>query len=138
MQAQVIETVAASAEAVFAHLGNFRGVTAGGPITSVDYEGDGVGMLRSIHTANGTVKERLDVHEPQALTYTYSIVNDDSPLPVLGYSATVLIKVLESDSCQVVWTGTCSPRDAEESKVVHILQGIYKNAIRGARIALTE
>ena len=55
----------------------------------MDYEGEGVGMTRSINMSNGSVVERLDVHDAENKIFTYSIINEDSVLPFCQYSATI-------------------------------------------------
>ncbi len=81
LEAKVVDTIQADIEAVWGELGNFSGIKAGPGIDSVDYEGQGEGMTRSINMSNGSVVERLDVHDSNQKVFTYSIINDDSPLP---------------------------------------------------------
>ena len=54
-EAKVVDSIKADIESVWAELGNFSGVKAGPGIESVDYEGEGVGMTRSINMSNGSV-----------------------------------------------------------------------------------
>jgi hypothetical protein len=49
----VTEDIAGPAADAFAILGNFAGVQIGGPITAVEYEGEGVGMIRTISLGTG-------------------------------------------------------------------------------------
>ena len=81
-EAKVVDSIKADIESVWAELGNFSGVKAGPGIESVDYEGEGVGMTRSINMSNGSVVERLDVHDTENKIFTYSIINEDSVLPL--------------------------------------------------------
>ena len=53
LEAKVVDTIRADVEAVWAELGNFSGIKAGPGIDSVDYEGEGEGMTRSINMSNG-------------------------------------------------------------------------------------
>ena len=46
-QAKVVETIAAEAEAVWQQLGDFAGMEPGPGIDGVDYEGEGIGMVRA-------------------------------------------------------------------------------------------
>ena len=75
------------------------------------------------------------LHDPKAMVFAYSITNDDCPLPVKGYSATVKITDKGNGTCNVNWSGTFEPKgDAvAASKVV---EGIYKGGIAGARRAV--
>lgn len=133
---QVLETIAANANDVWNILSDFGGIKVGGPIEAFEIEGEGVGAVRKITMGGGQVIERLDVHDAKALTFTYSIVNDDNPLPVTGYSATVKITADSEDACSVDWSGTFEPV-GDESAATKVVQGIYTGGIHRARAALT-
>ncbi|MEQ8859112.1 MAG: SRPBCC family protein [Pseudomonadales bacterium] len=132
----VREEVQGKAGDVWAALSDFGGIRVGGPITSFETEGEGVGMVRTIGMGGGKVVECLDRHDPDAMVFAYSIVNDDCPLPVAGYSASVAITATGDNRCEVLWTGTFEPRGASEAEAVKIVEGIYKGGIAGARKAV--
>ncbi len=135
-EAKVVKDIKAGADAVFAMLGDFKALQPGGPIESVSYEGDGVGMVRTIHMTNGAVVERLEQHDSQARSFTYAIINDDGPLPFSGYSATVNVADNGDGTCTVDWTGTFEPRGVDEATAIGVATGIYAGGIKGARLAL--
>ena len=135
-EVKVVEKINAGVDRVWAQLGNFAGIKPGPGIESVEYEGDGVGMTRAIHLANGTVVERLDHHDAETKTFSYAIINDDSPLPFSNYSATVQLRSNEDDTTTVEWAGRFDPKGVAEEKAVKFASGIYANAINGARLAL--
>lgn len=135
-EAKVVKKVAAPADEVWAILSNFASIEAGGPIEAVEYIGEGVGMVRHISMGGGTVSERLDVHDSSQRTFSYAIINDDSPLPFTNYSATVHITDDGDGSSTVDWTGTFEPRGVTEEQAINTATGIYAGAIKGARIAL--
>lgn len=134
-EAKVVKKVAASADAVWAQLSDFAGIKPGGPIEAVKYEGEGVGMLRHLTMAGAVVTERLEAHDADQRTFTYAIINEDSPLPFDNYSATVSITDDNDGSCTVDWTGTFDAR-GDEAAAISTASGIYAGAIKGARIAL--
>ncbi len=136
--AQVVKQVKAPADAVWSVLSNFSSIKAGGPIASVSYEGEGVGMLRTLGMNGGRVLERLDVHDAATRTFAYSIINDDSPLPFTGYSAVVKIKDNGDGTTTVDWTGTFSPKGVPEADAIKLATGIYAGAIKGAQVALEK
>ena len=136
IETKVVETINASLDLVWSNLGNFAGLKPGSGIESVDYKGEGVGMIRSIKLSIGTVVERLDHYDPEAKNYTYSIINEDSPLPFLNYSATVQLLKNEDNTTTVEWTGTFEPRGIEESQAKTLAYNMYSNAINGARLEL--
>ena len=135
-EAKVVKVINASADDVWAQLGNFSGIKAGGAIDSVSFEGEGVGMTRTIVMGGQPVVERLEVHDADERTFTYAIINDDSPLPFSNYSATVRIIDNGDGTSTVDWVGTFEPRGVEEADAVNMATGIYAGAIKGARIAL--
>jgi hypothetical protein len=135
-EAKVVKTIAASADAVWKQLSNFGGIQPGGAIESVSVEGEGVGMVRTLNLGTGRVVERLEEHDSANRTYTYAIINDDSPLPFSQYSATVIITDNGDGNSTVHWTGTFEPRGVDEAEAINVATGIYAGAIKGARIAL--
>ena len=135
-ETKVVEKINASLDQVWSNLGNFAGLKPGPGIESVDYKGEGVCMIRSIKLSIGTVVERLDHYDPEAKNYGYSIINEDSPLPFLNYSATVQLLKNEDNTTTVEWTGTFEPRGIEESQAKTLAYNMYTNAINGARLEL--
>ena len=135
-ETKVVEKINASLDRVWSNLGNFAGLKPGSGIESVDYKGEGVGMIRSIKLSIGTVIERLDHYDSEAKNYGYSIINEDSPLPFLNYSATVQLLKNEDNTTTVEWTGTFEPRGIEESQAKTLAYNMYTNAINGARLEL--
>lgn len=132
----VSEDIDGKAADVWAVLSDFGGIKVGGPITSFEVEGEGVGMVRTIGMGGGKVVERLDRHDARAKVFAYSIINDDCPLPVSGYSATVTITDSDDGTCHVDWTGTFEPKGASEADASKVVEGIYRGGIAGARKAV--
>jgi len=132
----VSEDIKASADAVWTSMSDFSGIKVGGPITSFETRGSGVGMVRTIGMGGGTIVERLDRHDAAARVYAYSIVNEDSVLPVSGYSATVKITDKGDGTCNVSWSGTFEPKGVPEADAVKVVEGIYRGGIARARKAL--
>jgi len=132
----VAEDLNGPASTVWTILSDFAGIKVGGPITSFEVEGEGVGMLRTIGMGGGRVVERLDRHDPAAMVFAYSIINDDCPLPVSDYAATVTITDKGDGTCHVNWTGTFQPKGAPEADAAKVVEGIYRGGIAGARKAV--
>jgi len=133
---RISEDVDGPAADVWAILSDFGGVKVGGPVTSFETEGEGVGMVRTIGMGGGQVIERLDRHDPDARVFSYRILNDDSPLPVCGYSATVQVIDKADGTSHVNWTGTFEPRGSE-AEAMKVVEGIYRNGIARARQAVS-
>ena len=134
-EAKVVKKVEASADAVWTELSDFAGIKPGGPIESVTYEGEGIGMLSNLNMGGGLVVERLEAHDADARSFTYAIINEDAPLPFANYSATVSIADDGDGTCTVDWTGTFDAK-GDEAQAINVATGIYAGAIKGARIAL--
>ena len=132
---EVKETLNASAQAVWDILGDFAGIQVGGPITSVEVEGEGVGAVRSIGMGGAKIVERLEAFDAGKMSLKYAIINDDCPLPVTNYSATIDVTDNGDDSCTVAWVGTFEPKGAAEDQASEIVRGIYAGGIAGARKA---
>ena len=92
--------------------------------------------VRTIGLANGSVVERLDRCDAEQRIFTYSITNEDCPLPVSGYSATITIADDGDGTCTVEWTGTFEPKGAPEEQAITLVKGLYTGGIEGARKAL--
>jgi len=132
----VSEDIKGKAADVWARLSDFGGIKVGGPITSFEIEGQGVGMVRTIGMGGGKVVERLDRHDAAAMVFAYSITNDDCPLPVSDYAATVSITDRGDGTCNVNWTGKFEPKGAPEADAMKVVEGIYRGGIAGARKAV--
>lgn len=134
-EAKVVETIEADIDKVWPEISNFRSIEPGAGVEAVDYEGDGVGMVRRIKTPNGTIEERLESCDDAAHEFSYAIVNDDHPLPFSDYSAVVKLED-NNGSTTVNWVGTFNSRGIEDDKAVELACGIYKNLIDQARKAV--
>ncbi|MFT7245846.1 MAG: hypothetical protein ACI82A_003217 [Candidatus Azotimanducaceae bacterium] len=132
---EVIETVNANAKAVWDILGDFGGIKVGGPITAFEIEGDGVGAVRTITMGGAHVVERLEAFDANGMSLQYAIINDDCPLPVSGYSATINVTAAGDDACTVVWVGTFDAKGAPEAQAAKVVKGIYTSSIAAARKA---
>lgn len=135
-EAKVVKNVAAAADAVFALLGDFSRLKAGGPIESVSYEGEGIGMVRTINMNGGVVIERLEHHDSNSRSFTYAILNNDSPLPFSNYRATVQVDDNGDGTSRVDWTGTFESRGVDDETAIGVATGIYAGGIKGARLEL--
>jgi len=132
---KVVEGIQAPADKVWVAISDFGDIQVGGPVTSVDVEGNGVGMVRTIGMGGGRIIERLDRHDPDDRTFSYSIINDDCPLPVSGYSSTAIVTDNGDGTATVDWTGTFEPKGGE-AEASAIVEGIYRGMIARARKAV--
>lgn len=132
----VTETIQGDAGRVWSLLSDFAGIQVGGPITSFETEGEGVGMVRTIGMGGGRIVERLDHHDAGDMAFAYSIINEDCVLPVSQYSARVKVTDQRDGSCRVDWTGTFEPKGVPEADAIQLVEGIYRGGIARARAAV--
>ncbi|MGK2871994.1 MAG: SRPBCC family protein [Alphaproteobacteria bacterium] len=131
--AKVSEDVNANADLVFAKLGDFAGIE-GELIKSKKITGSGIGCLREITLANGArVVERLDNQDPNSRTQTYSIQNDDHPLPFKAYVATLIVTPTAANQCRVDWFSNFDVKSGTEAEAITFAKGIYTGMIKSVR-----
>lgn len=134
MHVVVEETVAASADRVFAVLGDFAGLEKSEMIKDFTVTGTGVGAVRSITLANGgVIEERLERHDGQARSFTYAIINEQTALPVAKYVSTVVITALDAASSRVHWSSNFEPVGISEAQAETMIAGIYTGGIARTR-----
>ncbi len=135
--AKVSETVNANADKVFAVLGDFGGLKLD-LIEAVKLTGSGIGCSREVTLTNGArVVERLDNHDMNTRTQTYSIQNDDHPLPFKAYVATFVVTPTGANSCRVDWFSNFDVKSGTEAEAVKFAQGLYTGLIQGMTKQLT-
>ena len=120
---EVIHNFTVSADTLWELIGDFGDMdkwsTGGG---SCVVEGDGIGALRTVTTADGRVIiERLEAETE--LSYSYSIVS--SPLPVESYEATLALVRTGKNSCQLQWSSRFEPKKVTEEQAVAYIEKIY-------------
>lgn len=133
MKVQVIEGVGVPVERawrVFSDFGNVREMMPG---ASIVIEGEGVGALRRIGTPDGEIVERLESWDPRSHSFSYAIVNENPPIPVTGYLATVQLRATSETRCEVEWSSEFDVRDAPENAVVHGMDKAYRAMIQRLR-----
>ena len=131
--AKVSENINASADLVFARLGDFAGIE-GPAIKSKKITGSGIGCLREITMANGArVVERCDNHDASSRTLTYSIQNDDHPLPFRAYVETLIVTPTGDNSSRVDWFSNFDVKSGTEAEAIEAAKGIYTGMIRAVR-----
>ncbi len=131
--AKVSETINASADAVFAILGDFAGIEGKG-IAKKTITGSGIGCLRELNLATGArVVERLDNQDPNSRTQTYSIQNDDHPLPFTAYVATLIVTPAGANQCRVDWFSNFNARGVTEDEAIKAAQAIYIGMIKSVK-----
>ncbi len=126
----VKEPIGASADAVWALVGDFGGLERWAQgIQRCEVEGEGVGAVRRLSIAGGlALVERLESYDGDARTFSYSIVGD-TPLPFRDYLSTVRISESGDDACTLEWRGRFQPSEGAEDQARSIVQSIYTGSV---------
>ncbi len=120
-----------SADAVWETIRRFGGIEEFLPmIDTCSLEGSGVGAKRTLVTGDGAkILEELILLDDQQRTLSYKIL--DSPLPFADYVATMQVRDLGENRCEIEWSSTFEPTEAAESDCVEMLTDLYTSGIEG-------
>ena len=126
-------TIQASAAEVWKTLSDFNGLPKFvAAIVNSAMEGSGVGALRTLTLGDGgQIVEKLESLDEQAKSLSYSIVT--SPLPLDNYLATVQVRDLGGNQCEVVWSSTFEPKGAPEAEAKKVVEGVYSLGFDGLK-----
>ncbi len=124
---EVEETIQLGAPAhdVWSVIGNFGGLADWHPtaVACVLSE-QGADTIRTISIpGGGTLVERLQAHDDDTMSQTYSIV--DGPLPVANYVSTIRVLPETDTSCRVHWSGRFEASGAPDEVAQKVVRGIY-------------
>lgn len=110
-----------------------------GMLTKVEVEGEGVGMVRSIHTIVGIVlHEKLESLDHEARTLTLSIVGD-LPAGMEDYHAQGRVTESGDAACTLTWEGQYQVPDADaEAGARQFIEGAYGSMFNGLRDHVTK
>lgn len=137
MKVEVEEIVAAAPDRVWAALSDFGWFRKTDLITDVRVEGSGVGAVRAIVLADGSVvKERLESFDPEARTFSYAIINRNPAMPVDSYLATVRVGSHGQEGSIVNWTSVFEPTDPSNSGIAGFLESVYRGSAKTLRTRL--
>lgn len=124
----------AAAEEVWKAISDFNGLPKFvASIVNSKMEGSGIGAVRTLtlQDSGPPIVERLENQDDQNRSLSYSIV--ESPLPLEDYLATVEVRNLSENHCQVVWSSTFEPKGATEEEAKKIVEGVYSAAFDGLK-----
>ncbi len=132
IQVSLTSNVQAPAEKVWAVVGDFNAMPSYVEAVQNSYvEGFGIGSVRELTLADGSIlREKLENHSSDTMTYEYSIV--DGPLPIRKYYSSVIVTETES-GCEVTWEGTFSPDGVSDDEASEIVSGVYSLGLAGLK-----
>ena len=126
-------TIAASAAEVWKIISDFNGLPKFvAAVVNSTMEGSGIGAVRTLTLGDGgQILEKLESLDEPAQSLTYSIVT--SPLPLENYLATVQVKDLGGNQCEIVWSSTFDPKGAPEAEAKKVVEGVYSLGFDGLK-----
>ena len=110
---------------IWSCIGDFDGLASWHPaVAASDADNEGASRLRTLTLGDGSkIIERLDSHDDDTRTYTYSIL-DAGPLPVRNYQSTIEVTASGSGSA-VTWSSSFEPQGAPEADAQAAISGVY-------------
>ncbi|MBW2384994.1 MAG: SRPBCC family protein [Deltaproteobacteria bacterium] len=122
-----------SADDLWRRLRNFGDVSwlPGGPEPL--FEGEGVGMIRSIVIPPlPTAREQLDAVDEESRTIRYHIL-DGNPMPVRDYSASMQVEELGEGRSRLIWRSQWEPEGVSEDQARAAVDQLYTGVLAGAK-----
>lgn len=116
-----------SADMVWNTIGGFASINRWHPGIEKSVETKEKGKTERTLTLSGgmgTVVERLETHDDDARTYSYSIVS--GPIPVADYEATIKVIPEGANSCTVEWSSDFEPKGIPENDAVAAIRQVYE------------
>jgi hypothetical protein len=91
---------------------------------TVQTNGAGLGMTRTVVVDGEQLVERLDELDEKHWRTTYSMLAT-GPLPIADYQATITLAPLGDNRCALEWAGSFTPCGASESDAAEAVRAVY-------------
>ena len=125
MDVLVTDEVGASPDALWDRVRRFGEVDWMQGVTKVELEGEGVGMIRTIHAGGGpAILEKCTGLDDDARRLDYTIT-ENNPLPVGRYDAHVQVVDLGDGRSRLEWGCACEPEGVDEASARKMIAGMY-------------
>lgn len=92
------------------------------------FEGDGVGMLRTVTAGTDRVVERLETHDEANWLTSHSMLVP-GPFPVTDYHATIRLTAAADGGTDLSWIGTFESAGADEETAAGAVRELYDGGI---------
>jgi hypothetical protein len=120
-------------------LGDFSlGRLSAGICSRVTVEGEGVGMVRTMHLVDswggGYVRERLEELNPEDRYMRYRLI-DSGPVPFADYLGSIRVNPAGPDACVAVMTSRFVPVEISDETARKMSEGNIEKALSNARAA---
>jgi hypothetical protein len=138
LKVEVKDRIKAPAEAVWALVRDFGGVTKWNPPSAIEgcsVEGDGIGAVRTLTLPGGAaLQERLEAFDEGAMSMSYSFTGK-LLLPLEDYYATMRVSPAGEGECDLEWSSSFGPGPMPEADAKSTVEGIYTGGIQALRSA---
>jgi hypothetical protein len=138
LKVEVKDRIKAPAEAVWALVRDFGGVTKWNPPSAIEgcsVEGDGIGAVRTLTLPGGAaLQERLEAFDEGAMSMSYSFTGK-LLLPLEDYYATMRVLPAGEGECDLEWSSSFGPGPMPEADAKSTVEGIYTGGIQALRSA---
>jgi hypothetical protein len=135
---EVIKDMDSAAEKIWSLLTDFGDIQKWWPVQleAVDIEGDGIGMVRHMHTTGipDPVSERLDSLDHKNFAWSLSIINV-MPAGMTRYKAWGQLIPTGPDSCRMEYRSEVEAEAGQEQGAVDFLLGAYDVMFQGLKEA---
>ena len=125
--AHVEQELPASADKVWSLIQDFTDLSAWAPsdMSLTRGEGAGQGALRWLETAQGSMVERCETHDPAARTFSYSVT--EGPENLKRYLATVSLRPAGDERCTITWGCDFELEGVPEAAAVQLMESVYRD-----------
>lgn len=130
--ATVTKKVALDAATLWSRVKTFDGMDKilPGMILTCSVDGEAkAGTKRRCGMENGKLEETLISIDHTNYTLSYSVDNDDAPLPVSGYVGTASIKDLGNSESEFTWSAEFEAKGMPENEVIGLLENVFNQIL---------
>ena len=134
----VSRKISAAAPVVWGIVGDYGNLASWLPVVETcETDGASVGATRTLTLDDGViVKERLDSHDEDARTLSYTMT--EGPFPMEDYVAKVVIIEGDDTSCTFSWSCSFEPHEGAEGELTENLKGLFNSGMDGVEALVTS
>lgn len=129
---ELASQIAAPAERVWKLFSTHEGqrVASRGFVRSIDFEGNGLGMVRTMHTeghwGDACVVERCDHYDEENMEMTFVIIDTGGIVPFADYRGSAKVIRAGRDACVLVLRSTFIPVDMAEEEAKKLSEANFR------------
>lgn len=138
VRVQVIRELDAPVDTVWAVVSDFGNVSWAAPETQVDVIGEGVGMVRRMHTPGGAVEEVLETCDAATRSFSYRIPGA-MPMPVSDFHAWVQLEPIGDARTHISWNASAKTLPGlTGAEAQALFEGLYGGLLDALTVHVTK